>query len=40
MCCVGGAATGHGPLASPATHAGDDRAIDLDLALPGETVTA
>lgn len=33
-------ATGHGPLASSATHAGDDRAIDLDLALPGETVTA
>lgn len=33
-------AIGHGPLASSATHAGDDRAIDLDLALPGETVTA
>ena len=33
-------ASGHGPLASSATHAGDDRAIDLDLALPGETVDA
>ncbi|MFF0183928.1 MFS transporter [Streptomyces sp. NPDC005244] len=29
-------AAGHGPLASSATHAGDDRAVDLDLALPGE----
>ncbi|MER5913812.1 MFS transporter [Streptomyces sp. NPDC001982] len=33
-------ATGHGPHASSATHAGDDRAVDLDLALPGETVSA
>ncbi|MEU3981712.1 MFS transporter [Streptomyces sp. NPDC026672] len=33
-------ATGHGPHASSATHAGDDRAVDLDLSLPGETVTA
>ncbi|WP_405466050.1 MFS transporter [Streptomyces jietaisiensis] len=42
-------AAGHGPHASRATHAGDDRAVDLDLALPlpgedrslpGETVTA
>ncbi|MFJ9720536.1 MFS transporter [Streptomyces sp. NPDC101213] len=33
-------ATGHGPLASAATHAGDERPVDLDLALPGETVTA
>ncbi|MEV5958586.1 MFS transporter [Streptomyces sp. NPDC051987] len=33
-------ATGHGPLASSATHSGDARAIDLDLALPGESVTA
>ncbi|MFD9492034.1 MFS transporter [Streptomyces sp. NPDC060005] len=29
-------AAGHGPLASSATHAGDDRPVDLDLALPGE----
>ena len=28
-------ALGHGPLASSATHAGDDRAVELDLALPG-----
>lgn len=33
-------ATGHGPLASAATHAGDDNAVDLDLSLPGETVSA
>ncbi|MER6982979.1 MFS transporter [Streptomyces carpinensis] len=33
-------AAGHGPHASSASHAGDDRAIDLDLSLPGETVTA
>ncbi|WP_405908955.1 MULTISPECIES: MFS transporter [unclassified Streptomyces] len=33
-------ATGHGPLASSATHAGDDRAVDVDLALPGEAVRA
>ncbi|WP_439947969.1 MFS transporter [Streptomyces sp. BBFR109] len=33
-------ATGHGPLASSATHTGDDRPVDLDLSLPGETVTA
>jgi len=33
-------AAGHGPLASSATHAGDARPVDLDLALPGETVTA
>ncbi|MEV2214684.1 MFS transporter [Streptomyces sp. NPDC050997] len=32
-------ATGHGPLASSATHAGDHRAVDLDLSLPGETVS-
>jgi MFS family permease len=29
-------ATGHGPFASSATHAGDDRPVELDLALPGE----
>ncbi|MFI6276632.1 MFS transporter [Streptomyces sp. NPDC050988] len=28
-------APGHGPLASSATHAGDDRAVELDLSLPG-----
>ncbi|MDG9716026.1 MFS transporter [Streptomyces sp. DH24] len=33
-------ARGHAPLASAATHAGDERPVDLDLALPGETVTA
>lgn len=33
-------ASGHGPLASAVTHAGDERAVDLDLSLPGETVTA
>ncbi|MET8243220.1 MFS transporter [Streptomyces sp. NPDC005202] len=33
-------AAGHGPLASAATHAGDDRPVDVDLALPGDTVTA
>ncbi|MBC9724062.1 MFS transporter [Streptomyces sp. TRM68367] len=33
-------ATGHGPHASSATHAGDDRAVDLDLALPVEAVSA
>ncbi|MEV7125666.1 MFS transporter [Streptomyces sp. NPDC093260] len=33
-------AAGHGPLASSASHAGDDRPVDLDLSLPGETVTA
>ncbi|MGW5200733.1 MFS transporter [Streptomyces spiralis] len=33
-------AAGHGPHASAATHAGDDRPVDLDLSLPGETVTA
>ncbi|MFB7594412.1 MFS transporter [Streptomyces sp. NPDC056160] len=33
-------ASGHGPHASAATHAGDDRPVDLDLSLPTETVTA
>lgn len=33
-------ATGYAPLASSATHSGDDRPVDLDLALPGETVSA
>ncbi|GKQ34145.1 MFS transporter [Streptomyces sp. A012304] len=33
-------AAGHAPLASSATHAGDPRAVDLDLSLPGEAVTA
>ncbi|MFC8947239.1 MFS transporter [Streptomyces rochei] len=32
-------APGHGPLAHAATHTGD-RPVDLDLALPGETVPA
>ncbi|WP_445279483.1 MFS transporter [Streptomyces sp. DSM 118148] len=30
-------AAGHGPLASAASHAGDDRPVDLDLPLPGGT---
>ncbi|MFF2362609.1 MFS transporter [Streptomyces sp. NPDC058122] len=29
-------AAGHGPLASSATHTGDDRPVALDLSLPGE----
>ncbi|WP_030744769.1 MFS transporter [Streptomyces sp. NRRL S-31] len=33
-------AAGHGPLASSATHSGEERAVDLDLSLPGETVSA
>ncbi|MCW7943658.1 transporter [Streptomyces hygroscopicus] len=33
-------AVGHAPLASSATHTGDDRPVDLDLSLPGETVPA
>jgi MFS family permease len=33
-------AAGHGPLASSATHAGDERPVDLDLSLPSETVDA
>ncbi|MDG9713340.1 MFS transporter [Streptomyces sp. DH10] len=37
---VAARATGHGPLASSATHAGDERPVDLDLPLPGETVSA
>lgn len=32
-------AYGHGPLASAATHSGEERAVDVDLALPGETVS-
>ncbi|MFE9623450.1 MFS transporter [Streptomyces sp. NPDC006527] len=33
-------AAGHGPYASSATHAGDERAVDVDLSLPGKTVSA
>ncbi|MFF7126470.1 MULTISPECIES: MFS transporter [unclassified Streptomyces] len=33
-------ASGHGPLASSATHHGEERAVDLDLSLPGESVSA
>ncbi|MFF9121804.1 MFS transporter [Streptomyces sp. NPDC014889] len=33
-------AAGHGPLASAAHHTGEDHPVDLDLFLPGETVTA
>ncbi|MEU1196756.1 MFS transporter [Streptomyces sp. NPDC005813] len=33
-------AAGHGPLASSATHAGDARPVEVDLALPGESVPA
>ncbi|MEU6098901.1 MFS transporter [Streptomyces sp. NPDC047079] len=37
---VAARALGHAPLASSATHTGDDRPVDLDLSLPGETVSA
>jgi MFS family permease len=33
-------AAGHGPLAHAATHTGGDHPVDLDLPLPGETVSA
>ncbi|MFD0307227.1 MFS transporter [Streptomyces sp. NPDC127119] len=33
-------AGGHGPLASGASHPGDNRSIEMDLALPGATVLA
>ncbi|MFE0799050.1 MFS transporter [Streptomyces sp. NPDC058812] len=33
-------AAGHGPLAHSATHTGGEGPVDLDLALPGETVSA
>ncbi|MGX1130354.1 MFS family permease [Streptomyces glaucescens] len=33
-------AAGHGPLASSVTHSGDDRPVEMDLSLPGETVSA
>ncbi|WP_405537945.1 MFS transporter [Streptomyces sp. NBC_00075] len=33
-------ASGYGPHASSATHAGGEGAVDLDLSLPGETVSA
>ncbi|MGW0142306.1 MFS transporter [Streptomyces calvus] len=33
-------AAGHAPLAAPATHTGDEHPVDLDLSLPGETVSA
>ncbi|MFJ5216772.1 MFS transporter [Streptomyces sp. NPDC088354] len=33
-------AAGHGPLASSATHPGHEHLVDLDLSLPGETVSA
>ncbi|EGX56192.1 membrane transport protein [Streptomyces zinciresistens K42] len=33
-------ADGHAPRASSATHAGHDGAVDVDLSLPGEAVTA
>ncbi|MFI2199746.1 MFS transporter [Streptomyces sp. NPDC020192] len=33
-------ASGHGPLASSATHSGEDEAVLLDLSLPGEVVSA
>ncbi|MEU9401836.1 MFS transporter [Streptomyces sp. NPDC048242] len=33
-------ADGHGPLASSATHTGDELAVELDLPLPGDTVSA
>ncbi|MBT2412965.1 MFS transporter [Streptomyces sp. ISL-12] len=33
-------AAGHGPLAHSATHTGTGHPVDLDLSLPGETVSA
>ena len=33
-------AVGHGPLASSATHGGEERPVDLDLSLPGAQVAA
>lgn len=33
-------ASGHGPHASSTTHSGGDHSVDLDLSLPGETVSA
>ncbi|AKN68807.1 transporter [Streptomyces sp. PBH53] len=33
-------ASGHGPSASSATHSGAEGAVELDLSLPGETVSA
>ncbi|MET9450340.1 MFS transporter [Streptomyces cinerochromogenes] len=33
-------AAGHGPSASSASHSGEERAVDLDLSLPGESVSA
>ncbi|MFH8803459.1 MFS transporter [Streptomyces sp. NPDC017936] len=33
-------AVGHGPLASSASHPGEERAVEVDLPLPGETVSA
>lgn len=33
-------APGHAPLASAPTHTGGEHPVDLDLSLPGETVTA
>ncbi|MFG3205066.1 MFS transporter [Streptomyces sp. NPDC048192] len=33
-------ASGHGPRASAATHSGEERAVELDLSLPGQTVSA
>ncbi|MFH9941188.1 MFS transporter [Streptomyces murinus] len=32
-------AYGHGPLASAATHSGEERAVEMDLSLPGEAVS-
>ncbi|MFF9620550.1 MFS transporter [Streptomyces griseosporeus] len=37
---VAAKASGHGPRAASATHAGDERAVELDLSLPGEVVSA
>ncbi|MGW3956736.1 MFS transporter [Streptomyces sp. NPDC004752] len=37
---VAARAVGHGPHASSATHTGDERPVALDLALPGETISA
>ncbi|WP_432137710.1 MFS transporter [Streptomyces sp. bgisy154] len=36
---VAARAAGHGPHDAPATHAGDEGPVDLDLSLPGDTVS-
>ncbi|AWT42975.1 MULTISPECIES: MFS transporter [Streptomyces] len=37
---VAAKASGHGPRAASASHSGEERAVELDLSLPGEVVSA